>query len=102
MRTIDLGTSPATRAEVAFNNGSGQWDNNNQKNYFFDIGDNTYDAGKVTAGKPGTANPGNKVTVYYKEGWTNVNIHYRAEGGTWTSAPGVKMENDSLNPGYKK
>lgn len=99
--TIDLGTS-ATRAEAAFNNGSGQWDNNNQKNYFFNKGDNTYDSGKVTADKPGTPNQGNKVTVYYKEGWTNVNIHYRAEGGTWTSAPGVKMENDSLNPGYKK
>ncbi|RUT36321.1 alpha-amylase [Paenibacillus zeisoli] len=100
--TIDLGTSSATRAEVAFNNGSGQWDSNNQKNYFFNKGDNTYDAGKVTAGKPEDPKPGNKVTVYYKEGWTNVNIHYRAEGGTWTSLPGVKMENDSLNPGYKK
>ncbi|WP_052092075.1 alpha-amylase [Paenibacillus sp. FSL H7-0357] len=102
VHTIDLGTSLATRAEVAFNNGSGQWDSNNQKNYFFNIGDNTYDTGKVTAGKPEGPKPGNKVTVYYKEGWTNVNIHYRAEGGTWTSVPGVKMENDSLNPGYKK
>ncbi|WP_157771439.1 carbohydrate binding domain-containing protein, partial [Paenibacillus sonchi] len=101
VHTIDLGTS-AARAEVAFNNGSGQWDSNNQKNYFFNKGDNTYDSGKVTAGKPGTPNQGNKVTVYYKEGWTNVNIHYRAEGGTWTSAPGLKMENDPLNPGYKK
>lgn len=100
--TIDLGTSTATRAEVAFNNGSGQWDSNNQKNYFFNKGDNTYDSGKVTAGKPEGPKPGNKVTVYYKEGWTNVNIHYRPEGGTWTSVPGVKMENDSLNPGYKK
>ncbi|WP_060862650.1 carbohydrate binding domain-containing protein [Paenibacillus riograndensis] len=99
--TIDLGAS-AARAEAAFNNGSGQWDSNNQKNYFFNKGDNTYDSGKVTAGKPGTPNQGNKVTVYYKEGWTNVNIHYRAEGGTWTSAPGVKMENDPSNPGYKK
>ncbi|MNU66754.1 Alpha-amylase precursor [compost metagenome] len=100
--TINLGTSTATRAEVAFNNGSGQWDSNNQKNYFFNKGDNTYDSGKVNAGKPEGPKPGNKVTVYYKEGWTNVNIHYRAEGGTWTSVPGVKMENDSLNPGYKK
>ncbi|WP_211296416.1 carbohydrate binding domain-containing protein [Paenibacillus donghaensis] len=100
--TIDLGTGTATRVEAAFNNGSGQWDNNNQKNYFFNKGDNTYSAGTVTAGKPGVPLPGNKVTVYYKEGWTNVNIHYRAEGGTWTSTPGVRMENDSLNSGYKK
>ncbi|CAH1208194.1 hypothetical protein PAECIP111893_02856 [Paenibacillus plantiphilus] len=99
--TIDLGTSTATRVEAAFNNGSGQWDSNGQKNYFFNKGDNTYSAGVVTPGKPVYV-PGNKVTVYYKEGWTNVNIHYRAEGGTWTAVPGVKMENDPLNPGYKK
>ncbi|MBW7477871.1 hypothetical protein K0T92_24485, partial [Paenibacillus oenotherae] len=99
--TIDLGTSTATRVEAAFNNGSGQWDSNGQKNYFFNKGDNTYSAGVVTPGKPVYV-PGNKVTVYYKEGWTNVNIHYRAEGGTWTATPGVKMENDPLNPGYKK
>ncbi|MNP16941.1 Beta/alpha-amylase precursor [compost metagenome] len=40
--------------------------------------------------------------MYYQEGWSNVNIHYRAEGGTWTSSPGVKMEADPLNPGYRK
>ncbi|MEK4513354.1 alpha-amylase [Paenibacillus sp. FSL K6-2524] len=100
--TIDLGTSTATRVEAAFNNGSGQWDSNNQKNYFFNKGDNIYSAGTVTAGKPAIPGPGNKVTVYYKEGWSNVNIHYRAEGGTWTAVPGVTMANDPINPGYKK
>ncbi|WP_236347683.1 starch-binding protein, partial [Paenibacillus plantiphilus] len=100
--TIDLGASTATRVEAAFNNGSGQWDSNGQKNYFFNKGDNTFKAGVVTSGKPDAPQPGNKVTIYYKEGWTNVNIHYRAEGGTWTAVPGVKMENDPLNPGYKK
>ncbi|MGF7045892.1 glycosidase/chitodextrinase [Paenibacillus sp. DS2015] len=100
--TIDLGNSTSTRVEAAFNNGSGQWDSNNQKNYFFNKGDNTYNAGVVTAGKPGIPAPGNKVTVYYKEGGTNVNIHYRAEGGTWTAVPGKTMVNDPLSPGYKK
>lgn len=100
--TINLGSSTATRVEAAFNNGSGQWDSNNQKNYFFNKGDNTYSTGTVTPGKPTPPLPGSKVTVYYKEGWSNVNIHYRAEGGAWTASPGVKMENDSLNPGYKR
>lgn len=105
--TIDLGTSEATRVEAAFNNGSGQWDSNNQNNYFFNIGDNTYTpgtngAGTVTSGKPGAGGTGNKVTVYYQEGWSNVNIHYRAEGGIWTAVPGVAMNNDPLNPGFKK
>lgn len=99
---IDLGTATATRVEAAFNNGSGQWDSNNQNNYFFNKGDNTYSAGTVTVGKPEVPGQGNKVNVYYKEGWTNVNIHFRAEGGTWTAVPGVKMENDPLNSGYKK
>lgn len=102
MYTIDLGSGSATRVEAAFNNGSGLWDSNGQKNYFFNKGDNTYNAGTVTSGKPTVPGPGSKVTVYYKEGWTNVNIHYRAEGGTWTTTPGIKMENDTLNPGYKK
>ncbi|MFX3636645.1 MAG: carbohydrate binding domain-containing protein [Candidatus Pristimantibacillus sp.] len=100
--TIDLGASTAARVEAAFNNGSGQWDSNGQRNYFFNLGDNTYNAGVVTPGKPGLPPPGNKVTVYYKEGWTNANIHYRAEGGAWTAVPGVAMVNDPLNQGYKK
>jgi glycosidase/chitodextrinase len=107
MSSIDLGNASATRVEAAFNNGSGQWDSNNQKNYFFNVGDNIYtpgnnSAGTVTAGKPGVVQPGNKVTVYYKEGWSKVNIHYRAEGGVWTAAPGVQMQADTINPGYKK
>ncbi|WP_342552695.1 carbohydrate binding domain-containing protein [Paenibacillus sp. FSL R7-0652] len=34
---------------------------------------------------------GNVVTIYYKQGYTNPYIHYRPTGGTWTTAPGVKM-----------
>lgn len=41
----------------------------------------------------------NTVTVYYKKGYTNPYIHYRAEGGNWTASPGVKME-DSEIQGY--
>src|SRR5690606_11485081 len=105
---IEIDPLTKTRVEAVFNNGSGTWDNNGMKNYFFNLGDNMYtpgtngSAGTVTAGKPEQPLPGNQVTVYYKHGWTTANIHYRPEGGTWTSVPGVAMEQDPANPGYSK
>lgn len=33
----------------------------------------------------------NKVTVYYKPGYSAPYIHYRPTGGTWTTAPGLLM-----------
>ncbi|WP_339832506.1 carbohydrate binding domain-containing protein [Paenibacillus sp. FSL R7-0272] len=44
---------------------------------------------------------GNVVTIYYKQGYTNPYIHYRPTGGTWTTAPGVKMTAAEM-PGYMK
>lgn len=44
---------------------------------------------------------GNVVTIYYKQGYTNPYIHYRPTGGTWTTAPGVKMTAAEV-PGYMK
>lgn len=41
----------------------------------------------------------NTITVYYKRGYTTPYIHYRPEGGTWTSVPGVVMSN-SEHAGY--
>ncbi|MCP3806777.1 family 14 glycosylhydrolase, partial [Paenibacillus sp. Lou8.1] len=35
---------------------------------------------------------GNKVTIYYKKGFNSPYIHYRPSGGSWTAAPGVKMQ----------
>ncbi len=35
---------------------------------------------------------GNVTTVYYQNNsWSNANIHYRVDNGSWTSVPGVKM-----------
>jgi len=103
--TIDIGE--ANRAEVAFNNGSGAWDSDNENNYFFDIGDNVYipghngSAGHVQSGKPESPVEGNKVTIYYKHGFDTPYVHYRPEGGTWTSAPGIKMQESEIS-GYSK
>nr|2LAB_A Chain A, Beta/alpha-amylase [Paenibacillus polymyxa] len=43
----------------------------------------------------------NKVTVYYKKGFNSPYIHYRPAGGSWTAAPGVKMQDAEIS-GYAK
>lgn len=51
-----------------------------------------------------TTNPAgstNKVTIYYKIGYATPYIHYRPAGGSWTTVPGIKMENAEM-PGYAK
>ncbi|MNB73583.1 Alpha-amylase precursor [compost metagenome] len=44
---------------------------------------------------------GNSVTVYYKPGYSTPYIHYRPEGGTWTTAPGVAMTAAEVSGYYK-
>ncbi|MDG0808024.1 carbohydrate binding domain-containing protein [Cohnella rhizosphaerae] len=43
----------------------------------------------LTTNAPGATN---KVTIYYKKGYTTPYIHYRAAGGTWTTTPGIVMD----------
>lgn len=43
---------------------------------------------------------GNQVTIFYYTGWNVAYMHYKIGNGSWTSAPGVRMENASN--GYKK
>nr|pir amylase A-180 - alkaliphilic eubacterium 163-26 [alkaliphilic eubacterium 163-26]CAA37453.1 precursor polypeptide (AA -37 to 1647) [uncultured bacterium] len=103
--TLDIGE--ANRAEVAFNNGRGLWDSDNENNYFFNIGDNTYipgkngSAGEIYGGKPRPPLVGNEVIIYYKNGFDTPYVHYRPEGGTWTNAPGIKMDKSEI-AGYSK
>ena len=92
---IDL--SSATQVEVCFNDGNGNWDSNGGSNYFFRIGESTFDNGVITEGAPQVTN--NQATIYYKRGYTTPYIHYRPVGGTWTTAPGVAMS-DSEYDGY--
>ncbi|MEW9702947.1 carbohydrate binding domain-containing protein, partial [Paenibacillus sp. SI8] len=102
--TIDIGT--ATQLEAVFNNGSGTWDNNSSKNYFFNAGIWTYTpgangaAGTITQGTP-PDNQDHFVTVYYKRGYSTPFIHYRPAGGTWTTSPGAAMPASELS-GYSK
>ncbi len=41
-------------------------------------------------------------TIYYQNtSWSQAYIHYKAGDGTWTTAPGVKMEESNEADGYK-
>ncbi|CAH1208864.1 hypothetical protein PAECIP111893_02921 [Paenibacillus plantiphilus] len=93
--TVNIGS--ATSLEAVFNNGSGTWDNNGGSNYIFGTGISTFTAGTITSGPPMTAT----VTIYYKHGFSTPYIHWRPEGGTWTTAPGDAMTISEV-PGYSK
>lgn len=41
----------------------------------------------------------NQTTIYYK-GYSNPYIHYRVGNGSWTTAPGIKMEATTEQTGY--
>lgn len=43
----------------------------------------------------------NTATVYYaNSSWNTAYIHYKVDNGSWTSVPGVKMEESSAQDGY--
>ena len=48
-----------------------------------------------------TGGGNNTVTIYYQHGFDTPHVHYRPEGGTWTQAPGVGMNNSEYN-GYSE
>ncbi|MFM7203845.1 MAG: carbohydrate binding domain-containing protein [Myxococcota bacterium] len=59
--TVPLGA--IDQMEAVFNNGSGTWDNNGGKNYFFPAGVSTLVSGKISAGTPTDVGAGNKPPV---------------------------------------
>ncbi|WP_308167385.1 carbohydrate binding domain-containing protein [Catellatospora tritici] len=103
-KTIDLGT--ATGLAATFNNGSGTWDNNGGTNYALGTGNVTVAGGVKGTGDPcATAPPGNKATVFYytkTRAWTTVNLHWAPTGGSWTTAPGVPMNETACTDWVKK
>ena len=43
----------------------------------------------------------NETTIYYSNSsWSQAYIHYQVGNGTWTTAPGVKMSNNTSGNGY--
>ncbi|MFD3539008.1 carbohydrate binding domain-containing protein [Streptomyces sp. NPDC058662] len=107
-RTVPLGAAAGLKA--TFNNGSGAWDNNAGRNYDLGPGSVTVKDGAVAhsdpcagTGPPPTPTPlptptgggSATATVYYSTatvGWTTTNLHYRPDGGAWTTVPGTGMQ----------
>ena len=81
-----------------FNNGSGNWDNNNNRDYISKINFTTvYVSNRIVNVSPlntSTTTPVNVTIRYYRPSWTTVKIHYNNGSGTWTSVPGVDMDNE--------
>ncbi|WP_226002169.1 carbohydrate binding domain-containing protein [Paenibacillus sp. BJ-4] len=49
--------------------------------------------------------PGNQAIVYYfkkSRGWSDVNIHYAPDGSSWTSPPGISMNENACLDWSKK
>ncbi len=89
-KDVDLGT--ATGMQVVFNNGSGTWDNNNGANYSVGTGTVTITGGAVSSTAPCSTSATNTATVYYKTGWSTTYLHWAPTGGSWTTVPGVVMD----------
>ncbi|MBU3215626.1 starch-binding protein [Clostridium estertheticum] len=73
--TLNIGT--ATSAEVCFNDGNGIWDNNGGKNYIFNAGISTFNAGIIKSGAP--------------SGTSQLTVAVDIKGGTYALAQTVKL-----------
>ncbi|MCR5609887.1 MAG: starch-binding protein [Lachnospiraceae bacterium] len=94
---VDMGKEKALK--MCFNNGEGNWDNNEGKDYSFtETGIYTVKNGKITKGEPAEEKE-NTVTIYYRTPW-EANIHYSIGGGEWTAVPGIKTDASSVE-GYR-
>lgn len=80
--TIDLGT--ATGLNVAFNNGSGTWDNKGGQNYQFPVGTSTFVAGTITAGLPQADSLTFNVTV--PAGTADSDVYLTSTLNSWAPA----------------
>lgn len=67
----------------------------------FDAAQNKSDASAELSVTTDAAPISNSVTIYYKQGYAQPNIHYRPTGGTWTTPPGVAIPSSEL-AGYNK
>jgi alpha-glucosidase len=95
--TYTFASIEGTTLTAAFTDNGTTWDNNLGSNYNLTApGIYTIDPAThtVTAGYPG-------ITLYYSTGWSTANIHYSANGGAWTTSPGVAMTSSTYT-GYKK
>jgi len=88
----DTAILSANKVTLAFNNGSGTWDNNGGANYTIAApGTYTVINGAVYAGAPG-------ITLYYLTGWNPATIDFAADNQAWTYK---NLDSVPANPAYK-
>ncbi|BCY07029.1 alpha-amylase [Actinoplanes sp. L3-i22] len=92
-KEVDLGT--AAGMQVVFNNGSGTWDNNAGANYSVGTGTVTITGGAVSSVAPCSTSATNTATVWYKTGYPTTYLHWAPTGGSWTTVPGVVMDEEA-------
>lgn len=103
-KKIDVGSNILT---ACFNDGNGNWDNNNNCDYTFEPSRiYTVENGRIINGAPdgipgGDPGGDSEITIYYYSSWTPAYIHYQIDNGEWTNVPGVQMSNSSID-GYKE
>ena len=85
------------RLTACFNDGNGNWDNNNTKNYTLEEGYYIVDNGEITQ----IPDPNkNEVVVYYWLPNGQAYIHYQVGDGSWTSGHGIAMQPCNDRNGY--
>ncbi|MCR6108383.1 alpha-amylase [Salipaludibacillus agaradhaerens] len=94
---ITLDVDEQSKVTAAFNNGSGQWDNNQGQDYHITSGVFTLEDGQIREGDP--ESPAT-VTLYYYTNWSNPHIHYAIGSGNWTTLPGKALTASSNFPDY--
>ena len=101
-KTITINVGNASTLTACFNDGNGNWDNNNSSDYSFNVNSSnvfTVENGVINNCAP-SGGSDNSITLYYKTSWSNTNIHYKTGNGSWTAVPGVAMASSSYS-GYK-
>lgn len=103
-KSITINVGSASTLTACFNDGNGNWDNNNSNDYSFNVSsakEFTVENGAIRTGAPsGSGSSTSSITLYYQTSWSNPNIHYKIGNGSWTTVPGVPMSTASYN-GYK-
>lgn len=108
VRVITTGT--ASTFQAVFNDGQNHWDNaaGNGGNYLLPTsGTHQVKNGQVlaNAGSPCTSTGTYSAEVFYytrTRGWSAVNFHYSPTGGTWTTPPGIPMNETACTDWVKK
>jgi hypothetical protein len=96
-KELNLGT--VETAEVVFNNGKGQWDNNGGQNYFFPSGVSTFENATIREGKPAAAERDYNYIVYYGKVYdaTDLSLYYKPDKeGQYVLASGASSQQEAF------